>query len=138
LIGAGILAPGIKGVALRSMKAPGTAYDDPKLGGKDPQPDHMKNYVKQSAQPEDDYGGVHINSGIPNRAFYEVATAIRGNAWEKPGTIWYKTLLRLTPISTFGDCARTTYEVAGELYGKGSKEQIAVKGGWEKVGIEIK
>src|ERR1051325_9093022 len=42
LIGAGLLAKGIQGVALRSMKAPGTAYDDPNLR-RDPQPDHMKN-----------------------------------------------------------------------------------------------
>ncbi len=44
LIGKGLFAPGINGVALRSMKAPGTAYDDPRLG-KDPQPDHMDGYV---------------------------------------------------------------------------------------------
>ena len=47
------------------MKEPGTAYNDPTIG-KDPQPGHMKNYVKTSS----DNGGVHINSGIPNRAFY--------------------------------------------------------------------
>jgi Zn-dependent metalloprotease len=134
LVGAGVLAPKVKGVALRSVKAPGTAYGDPKLGGKDPQPDHMKNYVKTT----DDLGGVHINSGIPDRAFYETAKAIGGNAWEKPGTIWYKSLLRLKANSNFEDCARTTYEVAGELYGKASKEQEAVKSGWQKVGIEIK
>ena len=80
LIGAGLLAKGIKGVALRSMKAPGTAYDDPNLG-KDPQPDHMKNFYKG----HQDNGGVHINSGIPNHAFYLVATALGGNAWEKGG-----------------------------------------------------
>lgn len=45
------------------MKAPGTAYDDPVLG-KDPQPAHMQAYVNTT----DDNGGVHINSGIPNRA----------------------------------------------------------------------
>jgi Zn-dependent metalloprotease len=47
------------------MKAPGTAYDDPTLG-KDPQPAHMKNIYKGTA----DHGGVHINSGIPNHAFF--------------------------------------------------------------------
>lgn len=62
LIGAGILN-GEKNVALRSMKEPGTAYNDPLLG-KDPQPDHMRNYVKTTS----DHGGVHINSGIPNKA----------------------------------------------------------------------
>ncbi len=69
------------------MKAPGTAYDDDVLG-KDPQPDSMDTYVRTSA----DNGGVHINSGIPNRAFYLVASELGGNAWEAPGQIWYGTL----------------------------------------------
>ena len=77
LIGAGLLTSNVNGVALRSMKAPGTAYDDPVLG-KDPQPDHMRDFVHTNQ----DNGGVHINSGIPNKAFY-LAAAIGGNAWEK-------------------------------------------------------
>ena len=55
------------------MKAPGTAYDDPVLG-KDPQPAHMDDFV----ETDQDNGGVHINSGIPNHAFYLAATAIGG------------------------------------------------------------
>ena len=51
LIGQGLLAPGINGVALRSMKAPGTAYDDPQLGGKDPQPATMADYVETFDDP---------------------------------------------------------------------------------------
>jgi len=74
LIGEGLLATGINGVALRSMKAPGTAYDDPKLGGKDPQPATMADYVDTT----DDNGGVHINSGITNHAFYMPAIAFGG------------------------------------------------------------
>src|SRR5262249_42131489 len=61
LIGNGLLAPSVNGKALRSMKDPGTAYDDPQLG-RDPQPAHYKNYVRTS----EDNGGVHLNSGIPN------------------------------------------------------------------------
>jgi len=61
LIGNGLFSKKVKGVALRSMKAPGTAYDDPTIG-KDPQPGHMKSYVNTTS----DNGGVHINSGIPN------------------------------------------------------------------------
>jgi Zn-dependent metalloprotease len=57
------------------MNAPGTAYDDPDLG-KDPQPSDMSGYFQGS----DDNGGVHINSGIPNHAFYLAAMAIGGNA----------------------------------------------------------
>ena len=63
LIGEGLFTPAVQGKALRSMKAPGTAYSDPVLGD-DPQPDHMSKYVNTY----DDNGGVHINSGIPNRA----------------------------------------------------------------------
>ena len=73
LIGSEVWTPTIAGDALRSMKAPGEAYDDP-LVGKDPQPAHMDDYV-ESVQ---DNGGVHINSGIPNKAFYLAATKIGG------------------------------------------------------------
>ena len=62
------------------MKAPGSAYDDPVLG-KDPQPATFADYVQTTG----DNGGVHLNSGIPNRAFYLAATAIGGNAWEGAG-----------------------------------------------------
>ena len=90
LIGEGLLANGIKGVALRSMKAPGTAYDDARLGGKDPQPATMADYV----DTDDDDGGVHINSGIPNRAFFLAATAFGGSSWDRAGKIWYAALGR--------------------------------------------
>ncbi len=72
-----------QGQALRSMKAPGTAYDND-LMGKDPQPATMEGY----ADTDEDNGGVHTNSGIPNHAFYLTATAIGGNAWLKAGQIW--------------------------------------------------
>jgi Zn-dependent metalloprotease len=129
LIGAGILSPGINGVALRSMKEPGTAYDDPKLGGKDPQPGSMSGYV----QTDEDNGGVHLNSGIPNRAFYLAATALGGYAWEAAGHIWYTSLQRLSPASDFQACANMTHSVAAELYG--ANEQKAVKSAWSEVGV---
>ena len=132
LIGEGILAPGIKGVALRSMKAPGTAYDDPKLG-KDPQPAHMRNYVHTSS----DNGGVHINSGIPNHAFYLVAIAVGGNAWDHAGHIWYLGMQRLQPGASFQDAANATVQAAGELYGVGGAEQTAVQDAWAQVGIRV-
>jgi Zn-dependent metalloprotease len=131
LIGEGLLAPGIHGDALRSMKAPGTAYDDPTIG-KDPQPPDMANYVNT---PEDN-GGVHINSSIPNRAFYLTASAIGGYAWEKAGRIWYCALTqKLHHNSDFSDVARATYEAAGTLYGNGSAEQTAVARAWDTVGV---
>ena len=115
------------------MKAPGTAYDDPVLG-KDPQPAHMRDYV----DTVEDNGGVHINSGIPNHAFYVVAKEIGGYAWEKAGQIWYVTLRdKLGSQSDFQDAARLTFQVAGELYGDGSLEQQTVRTGWAEVGIGI-
>lgn len=131
LIGAGLLAKGVKGVALRSMKAPGTAYDDPRLG-KDPQPAHMKDYDHTAG----DNGGVHTNSGIPNFAFYLTATALGGYAWEKAGKIWYDTLCnRLRADSNFADAAKATVKSAADLFGVKSAEQKAVQSAWKQVGV---
>jgi Zn-dependent metalloprotease len=135
LIGSGLLMPGINGVAIRSLKAPGTAYDDPALGGKDPQPALMKDYV----QTFQDNGGVHINSGIPNHAFYLAATAIGGNAWEKTGLIWYQTCLSplLRETANFQTFAKLTVTTAQQLFGIGSQEASAVASAWNAVGINV-
>jgi Zn-dependent metalloprotease len=94
----------------------------------------MKDYVNTPS----DNGGVHINSGIPNRAFYVTATQLGGKAWEKAGQIWYVTLRdKLTSSSNFQTCANQTFTVAGALFGSGSLEQQAVKLGWSEVGIDV-
>jgi len=132
LIGADLLLPGVHGVALRSMKAPGTAYDDPQLG-KDPQPGHMDDYLRTAA----DNGGVHTNSGIPNRAFYLAATAIGGPAWEAPGQIWYS-VLSGAPIRAdcdFATFAGLTVDAARNVFGADSAQQQAVHSAWEQVGV---
>jgi Zn-dependent metalloprotease len=131
LIGEGLFTPRVHGAGLRSMKAPGTAYDDPVLG-KDPQPASMKDYV---SGPEDD-GGVHINSGIPNHAFYLAATAIGGNAWENAGRIWYDALInRLRRNSDFADAAKKTAASAADLLGARAAEVKAVREAWRAVGV---
>ena len=119
--------------ALRNMKAPGTAYqNDPHLGS-DPQPAHMDDKYTGFA----DRQGVHINSGIPNHAFYLLAIELGGRAWENAGVIWYDALRRLQPNSDFEDCAKVTYMCAGMLYGQGSIKQKAVKKAWDKVGLSV-
>jgi Zn-dependent metalloprotease len=132
LIGEGLLAPGVRGVALRSMKEPGTAYDDPVLGD-DIQPAHMDHYVKTTS----DNGGVHINSGIPNKAFYLTATAIGGYAWEKAGRIWYDTLRapQLRPNASFRSFAAQTVRQARLLFG--NDEVKAVQEAWRAVGVSV-
>ena len=133
IIGEGLFTPRVNGTGIRNMKQPGTGYNDPVLG-KDPQPGHMKDYVQTQA----DNGGVHINSGIPNRAFYVTAFNIGGFAWEKAGQIWYVTLQsKLSQSANFVTAAAKTYEAARDLYGQGSLEQQAVKAGWAEVGIAV-
>ena len=81
LIGEGIFLSTLTGAkALRSMKAPGTAYDNPKIG-KDRQPADMDAYKKLPNTSSGDWGGVHTNSGIPNHAFYLAATKLGGYSW---------------------------------------------------------
>jgi Zn-dependent metalloprotease len=134
LIGRGMFTDSVHGVALRSMKAPGTAYDDPNLG-KDPQPAEMANYV----DTDSDNGGVHINSGIPNHAFYLAATAIGGHAWEKAGRIWYDTLTskNVPTGANFATFASMTYATAGKLFGVSSAESNAVREAWAAVGVKV-
>jgi len=130
LIGEGLLAPGVHGRALRSMKAPGTAYDDRRLG-KDPQPATMKGYV----ETEEDNGGVHVNSGIPNHAFYLAAQAFGGHAWEKAGRIWYHALCHtLSRGADFRGAALATALSARELAGAAAHEIVTEA--WAAVGVE--
>jgi Zn-dependent metalloprotease len=124
LIGEGMFISGINGRALRDMKNPGTAYDDPKVG-KDSQVAHWKDFKTTS----EDSGGVHINSGIPNRAFCLAANMIGGYAWEGAGPIWYSALTsgKLREDATFKEFADATIENAGAHVDK-------VKEAWKLVG----
>ncbi len=132
LLGKDVFSPSIGGDALRSMKAPGTAYDH-ELLGKDDQPAHMKDYVVTSR----DHGGVHTNSGIPNHAFYTTAMELGGHAWEKAGRIWYAAVQHplVRARTDFAGFAGATLNVAARLYGAKSAEVKAVQAGWNKVGV---
>ncbi|WP_413602370.1 M4 family metallopeptidase [Curtobacterium sp. Curtsp57] len=132
LIGEGLFTPAVHGVALRSMQAPGTAYDDPVLG-KDPQPATMAGYV----DTEDDSGGVHTNSGIPNHAFFLAATAIGGRAWDGAGAVWWDALTsaEVTASIDFAGFARVTVSEADARFGADSRESSAVTEAWRTVGV---
>jgi Zn-dependent metalloprotease len=124
LIGADIVGPELQ-VALRSMKAPGTA------NAHDDQPSDMDGYV--------DGGDVHTNSGIPNHCFYVVATTLGGNAWDAAGPIWYAALCdpRLSANAGFVDFATLTLSHAQSTYGLTSREQDAVRAGWDAVKVRL-
>ncbi|MET0736178.1 MAG: M4 family metallopeptidase [Microbacterium sp.] len=131
LVGEGIFTEAVEGRALRSLAAPGTAYDDDVLG-RDPQPAHMDDFVVT----RDDNGGVHINSGIPNHAFYLTAMELGGKAWERAGLIWYRTLTGdLDPDIDFAGFAAATLSAAAAEYGEDSEEVAAVRTGWTGVAV---
>ncbi|WP_186579888.1 M4 family metallopeptidase [Aquibacillus kalidii] len=119
LMGEDVYTPGTRGDGLRSMKDP-TLYN---------QPAHMNNYVNTTA----DNGGVHTNSGIPNKAFYNIATKI---GLDKSGKIYYRALTTyLTSQSDFADARSALLQAANDLYGESSSEYTAVENGFAAVGI---
>ena len=132
LIGEGIFLPTVRGRALRSMLEPGTAYDDPLLG-KDPQVASMTAYV----HTEDDNGGVHINSGIPNRAFALLATELGGRSWERAGQIWYATLTStdIDSNTDFLSFAEATVAAASRLYPDDPWIVDQVRQAWRSVDV---
>ena len=133
LIGKELLLDGVHGKALRSMREPGTAYDDPRLG-KDPQPGKMTDYQQLDDRRADDWGGVHINSGIPNRAFVLACDNLgASHSWDKAGPIWYATLRALHKTSSFADAATTTIMYAQQLFGAQAAE--AVRDAWRTVEV---
>ncbi|WP_460712136.1 M4 family metallopeptidase [Nocardioides dilutus] len=125
LIGSDLFLPGVQARGLRDMAAPGTAYDDPVLG-RDPQPAHLDDYV----ETREDNGGVHLNSGIPNRAFHLAATGIGGSSAEGAGLIWYAALTggQVGARTDFAGFAAATVAAAGE-------HADVVREAWETVGV---
>ena len=123
LVGKGIWAPSTDPKAvrrsLRDMLNPGTAYNDPKLG-RDRQPADMAHYVKTGS----DNGGVHTNSGIPNRLYALFARGIEekglGNDWDstigKAARIWYAARPNLGNNPSFGQLAFWALEACGTVF----------------------
>lgn len=134
LIGQGLFLPDVRATALRSMLEPGTAYDDPRLG-RDPQVGSMDAYV----ETQEDNGGVHINSGIPNRAFALAARAIGGNSWERPGQVWYAALTGgdVRADTDFTGFARATVDAATRLFADDTTVADRVREAWQQVGLLV-
>jgi len=138
LVGPGLFGPTVKGKALRDMLNPGKAYDDPNLG-KDPQPDHYSRRYKGGQ----DNGGVHINSGIMNKAFATFALNAPNcdYAFERPFQPWKETLWsedsskRVGQNATFQNVADKTVANA-----RASEPSLvpALIAAWEGVGITVK
>ena len=130
LIGEDVYTPNVPGDALRSMQDPhnGATIGDPKW-----QPANMSEYVSLADDAPHDWGGVHINSGIPNKAFYNVAS-VTGHY--KAGKIWYRALTAyLTANSQFSDLRSACLSAAKDIFGQGSAEYTTVGNAFDAVGI---
>jgi Zn-dependent metalloprotease len=123
LVGEGILAPHL-GRAVRSLRKPG---DTQQTYPDDDQAADMRGFVPG--------GDAHTNSGIPNHAFYLVATAIGGHSWEGAGPIWWRALSTLKSDATFEHAAAATEQAARELSGVGSPSHQAVISAWRQVRV---
>jgi len=119
--------------ALRDMS-------DPHNGGRglgDPgwQPKH----VNEQYYGDNDNGGVHINSGIPNYAFYLFVQELKAQhgesrAKEMGEQVWYRAMsYYLTRSSQFVDLRTSVIKAASDLYGNGVAD--AAKNAFAAVGI---
>lgn len=115
-----------EGSAIRDMRMPGQAYDNDVLG-KDPQPSHMREYV----YTRHDNGGVHINSGIPNRAFALFTEVLGVPSWHEPLRLWRHAMLFLGAYSDFEDLAR------GLLRASAGRWDAELRDVWDQVGISV-
>jgi bacillolysin len=123
------------------LTAPGYLRNiqNPNLGFGGGQPAHMSDFLQ--VPTSQDHGGVHTNSGIPNRVAYLMAEGLSDEGLgqsigrEKTEQIFYRALLMLTANADFFD-ARVASEAATEmLYGEGSSETVSVAAAWDAVGI---
>jgi bacillolysin len=130
LLGEDVVRPG----GLRSMDNPASFGD----------PDH---YSKRFIGPEDS-GGVHINSAIPNQAFYlaiEGGTnrtsglgvqGVGGANREQVEKVFYRAFTQLMPANaTFSVARAVTLQSARDLYGSGSPVENAIAQAWTAVGV---
>jgi len=120
------------------MLHPGTAFNDPRLMGKDRQPDNFKDlYVGN-----EDNGGVHINAGIPNRAFALASIAYaksdpKATTWESTGKVWLNGIRRAGAEATIQEAADAIYQTALTMYAKNPTMAQAIAKGWKQVGVKV-
>lgn len=95
------------------------------------QPEHYRDYVNLPLDADNDYGGVHINSGIPNKAAYLTIEAL---GFEKAEQIYYHAVTNyFTATATFNDAKRYLIQSTLDLYDEKTAE--VVEKCWNDVGI---
>jgi bacillolysin len=125
------------GGPLRSMSDPASVGD----------PDHYS--LRRFIGTDVDNGGIHINSGISNHAFYLAVNGGRNRISgltvqgvgvdniERMERIFYRAFVYfLTPNARFSDARAATLAAATELYGAGSNEFQQLQQAWTAVGVQ--
>ena len=131
MVGEDVYTPGTAGDALRYM-------DDPTRGG---QPDHMSNYVNTTS----DNGGVHTNSGIPNKAAYLMSEGgthhgitVLGFGRNTMGQVFYETQVHwLTSNADFTDARDATLDAVAALFPGDMSKNNTVQNAWAAVGVGL-
>lgn len=121
LIGEDVCLHGMNSRRVRSLKEP-DKYN---------QAAHMNEYESMPITEEYDWGGVHFNSGIPNKAAYNTITKV---GREQAEQLYFRALkYYLTKKSQFVDAKNALQQAARDLY----SEEVAKKVGeaWEEVGV---
>jgi bacillolysin len=125
LMGEDVWTPKIAGDALRDMASP-AKYGDP---------DHMSEFVVLPNTQAGDWGGVHTNSGIPNKACYLIASNSNVGI-NKAEQIYYRALANyLISTSNFHDARVALIQSATDLYGASGAEVAAINAAWDAVGV---
>lgn len=101
------------------------------------QPAKMSEFVHLPNTPEGDNGGVHINSGIINHAYYLIAEGLEGAiGLSDAEQIFYRALTHyLSKNSQFIDARLAVEKAAIDLFGQDSKHLITVQQGFDAVEI---
>jgi len=129
MIGEDTYTPGIPGDALRYM-------DNPPLGN---QPDHMNDYLVTSS----DNGGVHTNSGIPNKAAFLMAEGgthhgitVTAIGREAMGRVFYAAnLYYLQSNDGFIEARQATLDAVRSEFPGDIQKENAVQAAWDAVGV---
>jgi thermolysin len=131
-----LLAEDVASIPFRSMANP-AAFGDP---------DHYS----QRYTGTSDNGGVHINSGIANQAFYlaieggtnrtsgRAVTGVGAANRDQVEKVFYRAFaFKLTSNATFSMARSATIQAARELYGRGSAAETAIIQAWDAVGVDV-
>jgi len=112
------------------------SFIDPHNGGSQlGDPGYQPRTYAERYKGTEDNGGVHINSGIANWAFYQFTIRIN-NDLVKAEKVYYRALTRyLTRSSRFIDCRKAVIQSAADLFGANSPEVTAARAAYDFVGI---